>query len=135
MSVHDYETANELLKSNTRFKRRKVANNTWIERGTFLEDNDVIHLILHETAILVYYKDGDIEFETNGWGSKTTRDRMNSFQKRINIYSYKKKWWYGDFNNPKPFYDGLRVKTNGEIIVPNFEDQVESENFGHLGHY
>lgn len=136
MDVYDYETANKLLESNKKFKRRMVANNTWIERSR-TDDSNAICLILHQTAILTYYEDGDIYFDTDGWSSSTTIDRMNRFQRKIKIWRHKKLWWFVEMglNNympDRPFCDRILVKSNGEVIVPEIKDQVESKNFGYL---
>ncbi len=133
MSVHDYETADELLKSNTRFKRRKVANNTWIQRSETYDN--VIYLILHKSPILTYYKEGAVGFNTCGWPSPTTIDRMNNFQNRIHLFRNKNKWWWCknmDFKNHCPFKDRMIVYKDGQIAEDQFESQVEHENFGHL---
>jgi len=62
---------------------------------------------------------------------------MNRFQRKIKIWRQKKLWWFVEMglNNympDKPFVNGIIVKSNGEVIQPNFKDQVESKNFGHL---
>ncbi len=135
MSVHDYETAEKLLKSNKRFKRRRLTNNTWIERSTMNANR--IMLIHHKTVIITYFKDGTVIFKNDGWGSKTTRERMDDFQNKINIFSQKKKWWYCigcEWSAKYPFYEGLIIRPDGSIDEFNEEvdSQIKSENYGHL---
>jgi len=137
MSVYDYETAKKLLESNKRFKRRRLASDTHLQYG--MDEGEIV-LIFHKTAILTYYKDGEIEFDTGGWSGKATKKRMNEFQRRIKVWSEKKKWWYvemgfNNFESKKEFYNGLRIKPNGKPAFkrdPKFNFQVGSENFGHL---
>lgn len=130
MDVYDYETAEKLLESNRRFKRRKVANSTYVERSEMNEDR--IKLTLHDTVILTYFKDGSILFNTGGWSSPTTLDRMNRFQKRINIYRQNNLWWADYGKATGAFYDRMISLADGTFKFDSKEYQVESKNFGYL---
>ena len=55
--------------------RRKIANNTWLER----RDDETIAVRLHQTDVVTYRADGSITLDTGGWFTVTTKDRMNRF--------------------------------------------------------
>jgi len=55
-------------------RRRKVANNTYLER-----DGDNIAVRLHDTAVVTYLPNGDIVLDSGGWLTMTTKERMGTF--------------------------------------------------------
>ena len=55
--------------------RRKMANNTYLERR---EGGDIA-LKLHDTDIATYHDDGRVELRSGGWLTVTTKERLNRF--------------------------------------------------------
>lgn len=77
MSINSYiEAVSRLKKGRPNQASRKVGNNTYLEQDVI---GECIHLRLHRTRILSWYADGRITVQTNGWQTKTTKDRLNSF--------------------------------------------------------
>jgi hypothetical protein len=70
-----YEKADALLQGRCA-KRRKLANNTYLERNSF---DPTIAVVLHRTDIITLYPDGNVKLNTGGWNTVTTRDRLNRF--------------------------------------------------------
>jgi len=54
---------------------RKLANNTYAQRRF----SGQIAVRLHATDILTFHSDGQIDLNTGGWDTVTTRSRMNDF--------------------------------------------------------
>src|SRR5882762_2348120 len=54
---------------------RKLANNTYARR----RHSGKIAIQLHATDILTFHSDGQIDLNTGGWDTVTTRSRMNDF--------------------------------------------------------
>jgi hypothetical protein len=52
----------------------------------------------HDTVILTYYPNDAIQFNTDGWKTVTTKDRLNHFQNEITIWQ-DKSIWYFKFNH------------------------------------
>jgi len=80
--------------------RRKVANNTWLER----RDDGSIGVRLHDTDVVTYHPDESITLNTGGWFTVTTKDRMNTFSP-FGISSVKGEWQVALRN---PDYDSSR---------------------------
>ena len=88
---------------------KRVANNT-IE-ATYTNGNRVI--ILHETLILEFRKNGATVVNTGGYNTHTTRDRLNRFlpsphsvrTSNGNIYI-----------NGTPFQNTVKIKSDGTIV-------------------
>lgn len=53
--------------------RRKIANNTYAERR-----GEAIAVRLHDTDVVTFHPNGDIQLNTGGWFTVTTKERMNS---------------------------------------------------------
>lgn len=68
--VHDYATARNFLGHR---EKRKLANNTLIAHL----GQGHIGVKLHRTWIVIYYPDGNIELNSGGYQTVTTKQRMN----------------------------------------------------------
>jgi len=55
--------------------RRKLANNTWLER----RNGEHIAVRLHQTDVVTYRVDGTTVLDSGGWRTVTTKDRINRF--------------------------------------------------------
>ena len=67
----NYQAANALLGNRD---RRKVANNTYLIRR-----DEEIGLILHDTEIITWDWSGSVRYNTGGWNTVTTKNRLNRF--------------------------------------------------------
>jgi hypothetical protein len=84
--------------------RRKVANNTYLERRA-----DSIALKLHNTDIITTYPDNTVTLNTGGWQTVTTKARMNEFLPFGRIYQ-KDFIWYLSLGNVDHVYDdGMKL--------------------------
>jgi hypothetical protein len=97
---------NSLLRGRNKW-RRKLANNTYAHRYT----NDILIIRLHDTSILTFLNDGSVIYNTGGWRTATTKNRLNRYGP-LHIYQHNFSWFYDD---NQPFRDGLTV-TNGQVI-------------------
>lgn len=70
----DYREANILLQGRCR-ERRKIANNTWLER----DEDGTLAVRLHNTRVLIFHKRGDVTVQSGGWNTVTTKNRINRY--------------------------------------------------------
>lgn len=86
----DYNEAKTMLDSgrteNLR-NRRKLANNTYLER----RDDLTIAVKLHATDVVTFTPEGTM-LNTGGWFTSTTKDRINSYSP-LKVYSEKGVWY------------------------------------------
>jgi hypothetical protein len=82
--MQSYQEADEQLTGRCH-KRRKIANNTWLERRSTNFDSDIedpddeIAVRLHNTDVVTFRRDGAITLNTGGWFTVTTKERINRF--------------------------------------------------------
>ena len=86
----DYAKASSLLTGRCA-NRRKVANNTYLER----RDNGAIAVKLHATDVLTLFPDGRVLFDTGGWRTVTTKERINRFAPEVTVWSNRGVWYAG----------------------------------------
>lgn len=73
-----------------------VASSKFVANNTVEWTNlDGVRFIrLHDTNILAFFPDGWVRFNSNGWQTPTTKDRMNNFgPKGIRIYQERRVWY------------------------------------------
>jgi hypothetical protein len=63
---------------------------------------DWVGIKLHKTIILKFYKDGRVQFNSDGWRTVTTRERMNCYAPRAN------------WNDESKKFEGLVVRVHTE---------------------
>jgi hypothetical protein len=78
----------------------QIAHNTYAIR-----QGDDIAIRLHLTDIIVFSPCGDTVYNTGGWYSVTTKQRLNRFGP-VGVYQKKGEWYYYD---DTPFIDGASV--------------------------
>jgi len=99
----NYETLNNLLVGRCA-NRKKLAHNTYAKRrGSY-----AIAVRLHNTDIILFSKDGTIRYNTNGWRTVTTKERLNRFGP-VGVYQRNYEWFLSDGT---PFEDDMVVKAN-----------------------
>ncbi len=90
---------------------RKVANNTYAR----LEDDGRIVVKYHDTDILTFFPNGEVEYQSGGWLTYTTKERFNSFGAHgVRIYQERGRWYMHvgpwDTGTTSDYYDGMRVR-------------------------
>jgi hypothetical protein len=106
----NYSTANDRL-SGRNSERRKVDNNTYLER----RQEGKIAIRLHSTDIIIFHPSGDIELNTGGWQTVTTKDRLNEFLPGWRVWSNKGVWYVGINGNTFPYADGMILHEDGTV--------------------
>lgn len=71
---------------------------------------------LHNTNIITRKKDGDVVFNSDGWRTPTTKNRIAEFSTYY-IYSEKGIWYITNDRdgNDQVFYDGITFNKDGEL--------------------
>ena len=113
--TYTYQTLDALLTGRCK-ERRKLANNTYAVRGDTFDGEPLIHVRLHETNVLTFYADGTVAYDSGGWRTVTTKDRMNNYGPAL-IFSERGRW-YARIHNSGPVYvfeDGMTVGPRGGV--------------------
>ena len=89
---------------------RKIDNKTYLKS----RQGDVIAVQLHSTDIIKFYPDGTVVYDSGGWKTITTKDRMEKFGP-LAIWSDKGVWyvsegWPGSEREVYTFADGLAYR-------------------------
>jgi hypothetical protein len=92
---------------------RKLGNNTYL-----LRQGGDIAVKLHGTNVLTFKPDGSVVYDTGGWRTNTTRDRMNNHgADGFYIWQDKGIWSLGRAKGPRKLYeDGIIVTKRGRMI-------------------
>ena len=112
---------------------RKLENNTYLKR---LGD-DEIGLLLHNTYVARFRRDGSVILDSGGWRTKTTKDRLR-YVSGVTVISHRPRgyahslWWIAaeGWDTPDkeliPFFDGIHLdQGTGEVLSP--ADRIEEE--------
>jgi len=93
--------------------RRKLCNNTYLERRA----NNTITVRLHGTDVLTFKPDGSVVYNTGGWRTNTTKDRMNNYGANGRwIWQDKGIWTIGTRDKRQLYKDGVTITKRGRII-------------------
>jgi hypothetical protein len=101
MSIQTFANAEDALAGRD---ARKIANNT---RAVRL-DADTVGIVLHQTAIVKYRRNGEIVLNSGGWKTVTTKARMNEFSP-VSVRQSAGEW----FANGIEFEDGMVIAPDG----------------------
>lgn len=110
MAIKNYAEAQELLGKKT---RKKLAHETWLE----VMNSQEIAVRYHNSPVVTYYKNGEIEIRSFGWESNTTKARINTYAP---VFIWQEKWvWFvtpriGEIRRFTD--DGMRFTEKGEYI-------------------
>jgi len=119
MDPRSYKEADALLQGRNH-QRRKLANNTWLER----REDGSIAVRLHSTDVITYLPDGSTVYDSGGWRTVTTKDRINRFGRRgWCVWSDRGEWkigrssdrWGYDAESVRPYADGVRIGPRGGV--------------------
>lgn len=110
----------EIMEGITCESSKVVAGNTV---AYFRKDGTRV-IRFHRTDILEFPKVSEVIFNSGGWKTITTKERMNHFQNVATIIQEKGLWYvtlstnpYPDKSDRIPFFDGMIIK-NGKVVNP-----------------
>ena len=91
----------------------RLGNNTYLER---LNGDQQVAVRLYSTYIVRFYQTGRVTLHTGGYGTVTTKDRINQFITG-RVYQKNHEWFYVghnvdgaiDWDNPIEFSEGMEV--------------------------
>jgi hypothetical protein len=108
-----YTTALELANSaRDKSAGKPIANNT----RAILRGDDVA-IRLHSTDVLTFKPDGSVIYNTGGWRTVTTKQRMNKYgAPGFRIWSDRGNWYAGQCGKPDYVYaEGVTVHADGSV--------------------
>lgn len=110
----DYKTLDSKLTGRCK-DRRKLANNTYANRC--VNNADAIAIRLHDTDVLIFYSDGRVVYDSGGWRTVTTKDRMSTYGPWP-VYQRDRVWYIRDrrTDTEHEYYDGFTV--NVGVVAP-----------------
>ena len=94
-----YSEAESLLKNKL---TRKVAGNTYLEKYS---DRDYIAVRFHWTEVVRYFPNGDVQLNSGGYRTATTKARMNEFSPAT-VYQKDFQWYV---NGGEEFRDNMVI--------------------------
>lgn len=103
MSKHfgnSYEGAVQFLGSKT---SRKIDNNTYLEKYS---DREYAAVRLHSTEVVRYFPNGDIQLNSGGYRTVTTKDKLNVFSP-ARVYQRDFSWFV---NEGEKFQDNIVIR-------------------------
>ena len=102
----------------------KLIGNNTVEYSR--ENGDKV-IRFHKTDILTFHKNGSTTINTDGWHTRTIKDRINSFLKNGYIKQEKNIWWFFNKENKKyRFADNMRIGPRGGIYGINKEKKEDA---------
>ncbi len=131
MSIPSSRFGAERLLQGRCLHRRKVANNTYVERHPST-DGDTFALRLHATDVVRWLPNGDTVLSTGGWYTVTTKARINdALPGGWRLWSQRGRWMLstGPWDNPVSFrfQDGITLHEDGTVSgeVPRTVQETE----------
>jgi hypothetical protein len=124
-TIKTYEQAKRYLGNK---KERPYAHNTRILMDSLNMGHNVITVTYHGNAIVDMFPDGTTSYNSCGWKTLTTKERINWFlPEGFTLWQEKSVWYIGKHWGEKryTFADGLAIK-NGEVYnyAPENEQDV-----------
>lgn len=123
---------------------RTIANNTRIIRCNAhlpCGGGEHFHVKLHDTNILTYWADGRVSYDSGGWLTMTTKERMNRFgPDSLTItsdYEHRSgRWLISLDGTTTPFVDGITLRRaldfwvveHGTALSPAEKDREDRHN-------
>lgn len=75
------------------------------------------YLTFHQTDIVIVHKGGQLEFNSGGYETTTTKKRMNDFQDVVRIFQKDYAWFAKSSAGTFKFFDGIKFDSDGNFIV------------------
>jgi hypothetical protein len=109
----DFESLDEELGSK---QMKKIGYETVIRRV----DDFTIGVRYHSTDIIRVDPTNIITLNNGGWGTPTTKDRLNQFLNCLSARIYQKKgtWYIVGDNGTFEFVNGIQVHPGGYVVLP-----------------
>src|SRR2546422_4829254 len=99
------------------YQSRKLENNTYLKRRDWGRTK-AIAVQLHATDVITFFEDGQIEVNTGGWDTVTTRDRISRYlPKPWTVYGERNATILSNFRWYAPRGDWSRAERKGSIEV------------------
>lgn len=93
---------------------KPLANNTRLYKA-----GDDYEIWLHNTPVVTIHANGTYTLESNGWRTRTTKDRINSYSPAC-VYQRRRVWYIGTVE----FRDGMRVDAVGRPIIKRVQQTL-----------
>jgi hypothetical protein len=87
--------------------QKKLENNTYLVKV----DDETLGVKLHNTIVVYIFKSGVYQYDTGGWRTVTTKDRINRYGP-VRVHQANNIWYIGEY----VFADGVRVNAKGKIL-------------------
>jgi hypothetical protein len=106
----NYQKALEIFESaKNKASGKPIANNTRI-----VKRDNALAIRLHETDVLTIHPDNSVTYNTGGWKTVTTKERLNSYGP-ARIYSNRGTWLLSVAGKEYVFADGLTISADGNV--------------------
>lgn len=92
--------------------KKKLGCNTWLIKI----DNDTIGIKYHNTFVIQYKLGGNVILNNGGWDTPTTKKRLNDFT-NARVWQKNFNWYVTDSKGTHPFFNGMIVDNNGDVVV------------------
>ena len=86
---------------------KKLENNTYLVKV----DAETLGVKLHNTIVVYIFKSGNYQYDTGGWRTVTTKDRINRYGP-ARVHQENNIWYIGN----GVFEDGVRLDSNGKVL-------------------
>jgi hypothetical protein len=103
---------------------RKLENNTYLKRR-----GENLAVMLHHTDVVTYFPNGNIQLNSGGWRTMTTKDRINKYAP-IRLWANKGQWYAGQTWDIKPkifFQDNMVIRPDGTYSGAMSATQAKAE--------
>jgi hypothetical protein len=71
----------------------------------------------HDTEIVKYFPNEVIELNTDGWFTYSTRERMNAFQNRFQVYTNQRIMYLSYYDKTYLYQDHMVLHPNGTVTI------------------
>lgn len=87
--------------------QKKLENNTWL----VVVNQTTLGIKLHETIVVYIFNNGHYQYQTGGWQTLTTKERINHYGP-LGIHQEKGIWYIGKHI----FADGVLMDSDGKVL-------------------
>jgi hypothetical protein len=122
----NYTTLDRFIQDG-RKPERKIKHKTYATRGCDQDGSEYVAIRYHRTEVVRFYADGRTRFDSGGWLTPTTKDRMN-LADNYRIWQEKGYWFVSRDRANAPthrFSDGMTFTQRGRLMNGPEPGQVE----------
>lgn len=106
---------------------RKIANNT----VRYKDEKGNVCIRLHDTNIIRQTKRGTVVFDSGGFKTPTTKERINTYTPvPISVFQEKGSWFLREREGQErviPFFDGIETDAKGNILEECFDKATKRQ--------